>query len=119
MGEITRAEVVAALKLANPKRRLDELEMYADGFTAYAEAGMNIAANGNIVIHPRTGAPITNPYLEIRAQGVRTMKAVSGLKADALWERLGAMLAAPTERTIPTAEARIAQRRVGKEADPA
>jgi len=34
----------------------------------YAEATANITTNGSIVLHPRTGAPIENPYLKIQTQ---------------------------------------------------
>lgn len=89
---MTRAEVVSALAKGNPKRRPDCVQMYADQFVAYAEAAVNIAANGNLVVHPRTGSPIPNPYLSIRASSMTAMKRLPTMDAAALWDHLGRVL---------------------------
>lgn len=68
MGEMTREEIIAALVAANP------------------EAAKNIAAHGNLVAHPRTGAPIDNPYIKIKARAIAILNKIGrGLKTDALW----------------------------------
>lgn len=80
---MTREQVIAILSKSNPMRP-DLVAMYADQFLAYQEAAENIAEVGNITAHPRTGAPIVNPYIAVR-DGAR--KAMMGMKirADKLW----------------------------------
>lgn len=54
----------------NPKARKDVVQMYANAFSMYSEASKNIKEHGAIVYHPRTGAPVDNPYLRVQsAQG--------------------------------------------------
>jgi len=63
MGKI---DLFAELVKDNPKRSLIELQIYADALTIYTEASANVKKHGSIVMHPRTGAPIENPYLKIQ-----------------------------------------------------
>jgi hypothetical protein len=60
--------------------------MYADAFGEYQTA-QNINENGTVVMHPRTGSPIDNPYLRIRDGASKTLRETlfAGLKTDALW----------------------------------
>ena len=86
MGEMTREEIIAALVAANPEGRLDRITIYADSMRDYLEAAKNIAAHGNLVAHPRTGAPIDNPYIKIKARAIAILNKIGrGLKTDALW----------------------------------
>ena len=62
----TKATIVASLKADNPRASLADVTMYADAFLEYQAAQANIAEHGSIVFHPRTGAPIENPYLVVR-----------------------------------------------------
>jgi len=88
MGQITRAEIVSILSTDNPGARADDVAMYADAFLDYREASANIRQHGNIVLHPRTGAPIENPYLKVKAQASRALQAIRRLRnVDRLWKR--------------------------------
>jgi phage terminase small subunit len=44
----------------------DVATMYAHAWAEYREAQESITKNGAVVANPRTGAPITNPYLKVR-----------------------------------------------------
>ena len=48
-------------------------------------ASENIAKNGLIVSHPRTGAPLTNPYVPIRDAALKKLGRMYSVKADFLW----------------------------------
>ena len=92
MGTVTRDEVVALLRRDNPGARADEVALYADCFLDYQEAVNNIRDNGNIVVHPRTGAPIDNPYLKVKAQAMAGLLKITrssgsrrALFTDGLW----------------------------------
>lgn len=66
MGEVTKADVLKILARNNPRVGQDKIRMYADAYMDYVEAQTNISTNGAMVAHPKTGAPIENPYLKIR-----------------------------------------------------
>jgi phage terminase small subunit len=61
-----RASVVAFLRKENPVATLQAVSLYADAFCEYRAAMRNIAEHGAIVLHPRTGAPVDNPFLKVR-----------------------------------------------------
>lgn len=83
---MTRDEVLIILRRDNPAARADDISMYADAFMDYQEAQANIAKNGTIVIHPRTAAPINNPYCLIKGTAMRQLREITRLKnVDALW----------------------------------
>lgn len=83
---MTRDEVVTILRRDNPSARADDVAMYADCFMDYREAAENIAKNGNIVAHPRTGSPIENPYIKVKASAMAQLRKIARLKkTDALW----------------------------------
>ena len=89
MGEVNREDVIEILRSENPRASLGQVVMYADAWLAYREAARNIATHGVIVAHPRTGAPMANPYGPVQAAAQRRMAAVAGLpRTDALWARL-------------------------------
>ena len=83
---MTRAQVVAAVRGANPKARADDVSMYADCYIDYIEAQENIARNGNIVAHPRTGQPIENPYIKVKLGAMNQLRKFTSLRAvPELW----------------------------------
>ncbi len=65
-----------------------DLRIYADAMRTYREAARNVATNGAICSHPRTGAPIENPYLKIQAQQGAILTRMRTIKSD----RVSAML---------------------------
>lgn len=81
---MTRAQVVEALRAQNPGTRDDRLFVYTDALLEYAAAQANISEHGTIVSHPRTGAPIVNPYIEIRNVAAKTMLSLR-LRSAGLW----------------------------------
>jgi phage terminase small subunit len=85
VGEVTREEVIGILTKANPTRP-DLVAMYADQFLAYQEAAANIAEVGNIAAHPRTAAPIVNPYIAVRDQARKAMIGMKQLRTAELWK---------------------------------
>lgn len=81
-----RDEVVSILRRDNPAARADDVAMYADCFMDYREASENIEKNGNIVAHPRTGSPIENPYIKVKANAMNQLRKITRLrKVGALW----------------------------------
>ena len=84
---MNREEVIGILKRDNPAAGMDLVCMYADCFTDYREAADNIAKNGNIVAHPRTGSPIENPYIKVKAAAMAQLRKMARLKnTEALWQ---------------------------------
>lgn len=87
MGEITKVEAAAILRKDNPGARADEIAIYTDSWLDYIEAEKNIRENGNIVMHPRTGSPIENPYIKIKALAASSMQKIKKIKrVDRLWK---------------------------------
>jgi len=82
-----RAAVIAELLKAAPKTRADKVAMYADAYADYRTAQANIEEHGPVVLHPRTSAPIDNPYLKIRDAARKALLSMH-LRADALWSDL-------------------------------
>jgi phage terminase small subunit len=80
---MTRAEQIAKLREENPYAKAAVLETYVDALATYREAQANIATNGAIVFHPRTGAPIENPYLAVRDRATRVL--VAARLTTSLW----------------------------------
>ena len=86
MGQMKRDELIASLVEANPSARLDRITIYADSVMDYQEATKNIAEHGNIVAHPRTGAPIDNHYIKVKSRAITVLNKVGrSLKTDMLW----------------------------------
>lgn len=84
---MTRDEVVALLRRDNPTGRADDIAMYADCYLDYQEAVVNIRENGNIVLHPRTAAPIENPYIKVKSSAMASLRKILRLKnTTSLWE---------------------------------
>lgn len=75
---------LAKLRALNPRATPARIQIYADALADYREAQANIAQYGAIVNHPRTGAPITNPYIAIRDRSADRLLKLD-LKAAGLW----------------------------------
>lgn len=88
MDEVTprqdRSKILKKLAALNPKARPDDLSIYVDAFLDYREAADNISRNGNIVSHPRTGTPIENPYIKVRASATFIIRKIK-IKTGDLW----------------------------------
>lgn len=84
MAEMTTEDRAwAALAEDNPSSSEVTLRLYFDALRAYVEADQNIRDNGTICAHPRTGAPITNPYLAVRNQQGKIISGARRVKGDA------------------------------------
>ena len=81
MGEV---DILAELTRENPKANAVDLRVYADALATYREAAENIDRNGAIVQHPRTGAPIENPYLKIRTSAGATLTKLRHIKTKSI-----------------------------------
>jgi hypothetical protein len=75
MGEVTRADAIKKLAKLNPRMSPDKIRIYVDAMLTYQEASRNIEQCGAVTAHPRTGAPLENPYLKIRAAAGKTLAA--------------------------------------------
>lgn len=81
MGKV---EDVASLTAQNPRSDPAKIAIYADALADYRGAQANIDEHGTIVFHPRTGAPIPNPYLAVRDRAAQRVVSL-GLRAVGLW----------------------------------
>lgn len=87
MGEIARAEIVKILRAGNPAATSEDIAIYADAYLDYREAQENIVRNGNIVAHPRTGTPIENPYIKVKASAISQLRKITRIRKTAtLWD---------------------------------
>lgn len=75
-------QIIAELKLLNRSMTDLQLTLYAQTLKLYAEAKENLDKNGTICLHPRTGAPIENPYLKIHNQQLLTLKKFNHVKTN-------------------------------------
>jgi phage terminase small subunit len=84
---MTKAEVLEILRRDNPKARQQDLVLYADIFVQYQEAADNVAKNGSVCAHPRTGAPMPNPYAAVQSRAFKDLATLKArLHTDALWK---------------------------------
>lgn len=80
------AEAIAAFLVEQGARR-DLARQYADLFCEYRAASANILEHGAIVLHPRTGNPVTNPYLVVRDRALARLARMRSVKGiEALWQ---------------------------------
>jgi len=79
---MAQIDIVKELIKDNPGMPQTLLTVFADALTIYREAISNIKANGAIVAHPRTGAPIDNPYLKVQDVQGKILSRMTGIKAD-------------------------------------
>lgn len=82
---MSKADILEALQKQNPKARPSDLVIYADALTEYRKAQENIDDHGSIVFHPRTGAPIDNPYVRVRDRASALIRRMKTIKAEGLW----------------------------------
>ena len=83
---MTTDEAIAALKKDNPGTPIGDLHMYAEAFAIHRSASANVRDNGPLCAHPRTGAPMENPYLAIAASQMKVMQSLKRVrKTDRLW----------------------------------
>ena len=75
---------LAKLRALNPRATPARIQIYADALADYRQAQANISEFGAIVFHPRTGAPIDNPYLRVRDRAADRLLRLD-LKAAGLW----------------------------------
>ena len=86
MGEvIDKTEVLATIRRLNSGAPPALVQIYADALVSYRIAQKNIDEFGSIVNHPRTGAPIENPYLKVQAAAAKQMLALKHFRSDGLW----------------------------------
>jgi hypothetical protein len=88
MGEINALNLEKELQADNPRARQVDLRVFADALRAYVHASENIREHGSIVQHPRTGAPIENPYLKVAKQTGDVLARMRGIKGDRVLELL-------------------------------
>ena len=79
-----KVEIRRLLKKANPRAPSAKIEIVAALCALYLEAAKNVEANGAIVAHPRTSAPMENPYLSILEKQGRALFALRGINVDAV-----------------------------------
>lgn len=82
-------DVLNELMADNPDFPAMRLKIFADAMDVYYEASANIKKNGSVCVHPRTGTPIENPYLKIRAE---QSKILAKLPWDLKCERVQELL---------------------------
>jgi len=80
MGKVVN--IAAELRKDNPRASEVALKIYADALRTYNEAAANVLANGAICSHPRTGAPLENPYLKVQAQQAAILGKMPQIKSD-------------------------------------
>ena len=68
---------------------LSKASPYADAFFEYQTAQANINEHGAIVSHPRTNAPLENPFLKIRNMAHERLEKIAksgiGKGVEKLW----------------------------------
>jgi phage terminase small subunit len=83
---LDRHRIRALIEEDNPGAKVNDMETYCHQFLTYVEAAQNILELGTIVAHPRTAAPMDNPYLKVRAAALSAMSKIKRLrKLDRLW----------------------------------
>ena len=80
--------ILEELKKDNPSRRTIDLQIFAEALAVYVEASKNIREHGAIVLHPRTGTPIENPYLKVQATKGAVLERMKLIKCDRVMRML-------------------------------
>lgn len=87
MEQVTdKATLIANLRRLNPRYSIADIVIYVDAVAEYRAAQANIDEHGTIVMHPRTGAPITNPYMAVRDAAGKLIAKHPRLVTGGLWE---------------------------------
>jgi hypothetical protein len=81
------------LKDENPRATEIKIKIFAAALLTYLEASENVAKNGAICSHPRTGAPFENPYLKVRAAQGAIIAKMSDIKSSATLRQIEALKA--------------------------
>lgn len=81
---MTQDEIAAYLRALNPRISETDLAIFSASFAEYQTAAANIEKNGTIVFHPKTGAPIPNPYLPIRDAAAKRLREIR-IQVGELW----------------------------------
>lgn len=81
-------DIIAELRADNPFASAVELEVFGNALRIYMEASVNVGRNGAVCAHPRTGAPIENPYLKVQVQQAALMAKYKRIKANRVMELL-------------------------------
>lgn len=82
MGKVAPHAVEAELLRENPSLPAMRLRLYADALRLYLEASDNVRRLGAVVSHPRTGAPIENPFLSVQSRQAGILAKFSNVKAS-------------------------------------
>lgn len=82
-----KADRAAALAVLRCNGVPDDLaNLYADAWAEFVDATENVARVGSVCKHPRTGAPMENPYLRVRDRAFeRLLKLRRKVNAAGLW----------------------------------
>lgn len=96
MGKVN---VLEELQKDNKRANAVELQVYGDALVTYVEASTNVDKNGAICSHPRTGAPLENPYLKVRAAAGLTLAKMKGIRGDRVLQLLQAQTGAGERST--------------------
>ena len=72
----------------NPDATSDDVVLVADALKIYAEGAANVRSHGAIVQHPRTGAPIENPYLRVMHGQVSVLAKMRHVRLGRILEQL-------------------------------
>ena len=84
--ELDRHRIRALITEDNPGAKVNDVETYMHQFLTYLEAAQSVLELGTIVAHPRTAAPMENPYVKVRAAALAAMTKIKRLrKLDRLW----------------------------------
>lgn len=83
---IDKREIMETLISLNPRANRREVKIYADYFAEYKEAIKNIEEVGAIVLHPRTGSPVENPYRKIRDNAALMLLKIGIRNTGDLWK---------------------------------
>ena len=83
-----QVECERLLRLDNARTPEIQLKIYAAALLTYIEASANVAANGAICSHPRTGSPIENPYLKVRAQQGAIIGKMNKIKSESVLKEI-------------------------------
>ena len=78
--------IYAILKDANQRAPETVLRLFASEFVLFAKSAANIKKFGAIVQHPKTGAPMDNPYLAVRDKSQARLAKMAGLESAKVWE---------------------------------
>lgn len=88
MGQVV--DVLAELRKDNKRVPETVLRIYADALRIYAQAAANVAEYGAVCAHPKTGAPVENPYLKIQAAQGAVLAKFPRMNVARVWRLLDA-----------------------------